>query len=61
VDWDDVGFMLTEGKNIPRMAIVGDTCWEDEILVFVGKGMRATGIEFFLAAAARKAEAWIRS
>ena len=61
VDWGDVGFMLSEGKNIRRMAIVGDTRWEDEVLVFVGKGMRATEIEFFPAAAAREAETWIRS
>ena len=61
VDWGDVGFMLSEGKNIRKMAIVGDKRWEDEVLVFVGKGIRSTEIEFFPVAAARDAETWIRS
>lgn len=61
VDWGDVGIMLSEGNNIRKMTIVGDKRWEDKVLIFVGKGMRATEIEFFPVAAAHDAETWIRT
>lgn len=60
-DWGDVEFMLGPGKNISKMAFVGDKRWEEDALVFVGKGIRSTEIEFFAVASAKDAESWIRS
>ncbi len=60
-DWGDVGFMLTAGKNITKIALVGDERWKDDAFAFVGKGLRPTEIEFFPAAAAKDAETWLRS
>ena len=59
--WGDIGFMIGQGEFIAKMAIVGDKRWEEDALVFVGKGLRATQIEFFSAASAKDAETWIRS
>jgi hypothetical protein len=60
-DWGDVGFMLGQGKNITKMAIVGEKRWEDDVLVFVGKGIRTTDIEFFPTSALMEAEDWIHA
>ncbi len=57
--WDDVGFMLTQGNNILKMAFVGDEQWKDQAYAFVGKGLRSTEIEFFHSAV--DAEAWLRA
>jgi hypothetical protein len=61
VDWDDVGFMLTEGKNIIKMAIVGDERWKEDVFAFVAKGLRPTEIEFFALSALKEAERWVRA
>lgn len=60
-DWGDVGFMLTQGKNITKIALVGDERWKDDAFAFVGKGLRSTEIEFFSPSAAKVAESWIGS
>ena len=59
-DWGDVGFMLTQGKNITKIALVGDERWTDDAFAFVGKGLRPTEIEFFAPSAAKDAESWVR-
>ena len=43
----DVSFMMEEGKQIEKMAIVGDEKWRDDALAFTAKGFRPTAIEFF--------------
>jgi hypothetical protein len=60
-DWNDVGFMLTQGKHIAKIAFVGDERWKDDAFAFTGKGIRSTEIEFFPSVSAKDAESWIRS
>src|SRR5215467_15309401 len=45
--WGDVSFMMEEGRNIEKMAIVGDEKWKDHVIAFTAKGFRPTAIEFF--------------
>ncbi len=59
-DWSDIGFLLEHGDDIVKMAIVGDEQWRDDAFLFVGKGLRATEIEFFPKASLKEAEAWVR-
>jgi hypothetical protein len=59
--WDDVGFMLTQGKNITKMAIVGDERWKEDVFAFVAKGLRPTEIEFFALSALKEAESWVQA
>lgn len=61
VDWGDVDFLMAHGNDIAKIAIVGDERWKDQILVFVGKGLRTTEIEFFPPSSAKEAEAWIHA
>ena len=58
-DWDDVSFTAKVGKQIEKIAIVGDKRWEDLVLAFTGKGFRPTAIEYFGATELARARAWV--
>ncbi len=60
VDWGDVGFLMTYGDDIARIAVVGEERWKDQIYAFLGKGLRTTEIEFFPPSLAKEAEEWLR-
>ena len=57
--WNDVEFMLHQGNEIAKMAIVTEAHWQDQIAMFTGKGFRATEIEFFLPGSIAQAEYWL--
>jgi hypothetical protein len=57
---DDNGVQSESGHEIARIAIVGDARWQEDALLYVGKGFRATKIEFFAGDARAAAEAWLR-
>lgn len=59
--WDDVAFLMMHGDDIEKMAIVGDMRWRDDALLFVGKGFRATEIEFFAPESLVQAEHWVKA
>lgn len=59
VDWGDVGFLMTHGDDIVKMAFVGEEKWKDQVFAFVGKGFRKTEIEFFPASSMKEAENWV--
>lgn len=61
VDWGDVGFLMSHGDDIAKMAIVGDEKWKDQVFAFVGKGFRKTEIEFFSSSSMKQAQNWIRT
>ena len=60
-DWGDVSFMMEEGQQIEKMAIVGDEKWRDDALAFTAKGFRPTAIEFFPASRMNEARIWLSS
>jgi hypothetical protein len=60
-DWSDVGFLITHGNDIVKIAFVGDERWKDLAFAFVGKGLRTTEIEFFSTASSKEAESWIHA
>jgi hypothetical protein len=57
--WDDISFLVKHGNEIAKMAIVGDEQWKEKMLLFVGKGLRSTKIEFFPLASLKQAEEWV--
>ena len=59
-EWEDVGFLMEHGNDIEKMAIVGEECWKEDAFLFVGKGFRATEIEFFGPGSLAEAEDWVR-
>ena len=60
-DWGDVSFMMGQGRQIEKMAIVGDEKWQDDALAFTAKGFRATAIEYFAASRLSEARTWLSS
>ncbi|HEY7318904.1 MAG TPA: STAS/SEC14 domain-containing protein [Candidatus Binatia bacterium] len=60
-DWGDVGFMMGEGLQIEKMAIVGDEKWRDDALAFTAKGFRPTAIEFFPTSRINEAHTWLNA
>lgn len=45
--WSDMTFMMTEGDQIEKIAVVGDLRWREPVFMFLGKSLRPTEIEFF--------------
>jgi hypothetical protein len=60
-DWGDVSFMMEQGQQIEKMAIVGDEKWKDDTFAFTAKGFRATAIEFFTPSRLSEARTWLSS
>ena len=60
-DWGDVSFMMEQGQNIEKMAIVGDEKWRDDAFAFTAKGFRPTAIEFFPASRLTQARIWLNT
>jgi hypothetical protein len=60
-DWNDLDFQLTHGKDIAKIAIVGDPRWEAEALAFSGAGFRRAPVKFFPAGELPQARAWLTS
>jgi hypothetical protein len=57
--WDDFSFQHDNDSRIGRMAIVADAKWEDQALMFAGKGLRKIEIEFFRPAEMGRARQWL--
>ncbi len=60
-DWGDVSFMMEQGQNIQKMAIVGEEKWKDDAIAFTGKGFRPTAVEFFAASRMNEARMWLNA
>jgi hypothetical protein len=60
VDWSDIDFLMTHGRDVAKIAVVGEERWKEQILAFLGKGLRPTEIEFFTPASAGEADRWIQ-
>lgn len=58
-NWEDDSFQSENDPHIEKMAIVGDSKWEDLAVIFVAKGLRSFPIEFFSTADLSKARAWL--
>jgi hypothetical protein len=59
VDWNDLGFMLSCGEQIRKIAIVGEARWEVEALAFAGAGFRRASVRFFPSDQQAEARAWV--
>ena len=57
--WGDMTFIATHGDQIEKIAVVGDSKWETEVLMFLGAGLRRTVVKFFVAGEAPRARAWL--
>lgn len=58
-NWGDISFAMEFDPHIEKMAIVGEKKWEDDVLLFTGKGIRRIPIEYFEPGDLAKAKAWL--
>jgi SpoIIAA-like len=58
-DWGDMNFHMKHGKDIDKIAIVGDDRWRDRALMFAGAGLRTAEVEFFTSTEISRAQAWL--
>ena len=58
-DWGDISFQVENDQYMKKIAIVGGKQWELLTLIFVGKGLRRTPVEFFPAQELAKARLWL--
>lgn len=57
--WDDFTLQEENDRHIEKMAIVGETRWEELALLFTAQGLRPFPIEYFLPSDLPKAQAWL--
>src|SRR4051812_31490464 len=57
--WEDLDFMLSHGREIAKVAIIGDLRWESEAMAFAGAGFRRAPVKFFPPGQLAGARAWL--
>lgn len=57
--WGDMTFFAEYGDRIARIAIVGDSKWETEMLMFAGQGVRRAPVKYFVKDHLAAAYAWL--
>jgi len=57
--WKDLGFYVSHGGDIERIAIVGDARWRAEALMFAGADLRKAPVAFFRMTQTEAAQAWL--
>jgi hypothetical protein len=58
-DWGDVTFITEYGKDIEKIAIIGEEKWKDDAFAFTGKGFRSSAVEFFTPSRLEEAREWV--
>lgn len=57
--WGDMSFLMADGDQIEKIAIVGEQQWQDDTYAFTARGLRPTAIEFFPPSGLAQARAWL--
>ena len=60
-DWDNLSFQENYDAQIGRLAIVAEPKWQDQVLMFAGKGLRKVEMEFFPSSDIQRARQWLAS
>ncbi len=60
-DWGDLTFMYEYDPDIEKIAVVAESKWKDEMLMFVGANSRQASVEFFLEDGEGDARKWLQS
>jgi len=60
-DWGDVTFLTEHGKDIAKIAVVGEEKWRDLFYAFLAKGFRESAVEYFLPGDLAGARAWLQA
>lgn len=57
--WGDIDFMMEHDDDIDKIAVVAEERWRDDLLMFLGAGLRAAEVAFFTPAGMDLARAWL--
>ncbi len=60
-DWSDLSFQIEADPLIRKMAVIGESQWEDLAMAFTAKGIRPFPIEYFPSGCLPEARAWLNS
>jgi len=60
-DWGDLTFMYEYDPYIEKIAVVTESKWKDEMLMFTGANSRQASVEFFPAGREEDARVWLRN
>lgn len=60
-DWGDLTFMHEYDPYIEKIAVVANEKWRDQLLMFLGAGMRQADVKFFFDDEEEDARDWLQS
>jgi hypothetical protein len=58
-DWNDLGFLISHGGKIYKIAVVAEPRWETLALAFAGAGVRRAPVKFFPPNELEQARSWL--
>jgi hypothetical protein len=58
-DWSDVSFYAEHGDKIEKIALVADQKLQEELMMFLGAGIRPSPLKFFLPDQLEQAREWL--
>lgn len=58
-NWGDLTFMHEYAPYIEKIAVVADEQWRDEMLIYLGAGLRKAAVKFFPQGQENKAREWL--
>ena len=58
-DWGNLEFMIRYDSYIQKIAVVANEDKKDDLLMYLGKGMREASVEFFPVGEKQKAQDWL--
>jgi hypothetical protein len=59
-EWGDLSFMVEHDPYIQKIAVVTSEKLKDDILLFLGAGMRKAAVEYFPTGEEEKARNWLQ-
>mgnify|MGYP003587858873 CR=1 FL=1 len=59
-DWGNLDFMNEYDPVMEKIAVVADEKWRDEMLMYLGAGLRRAAVSFFPSRSEDKARAWLQ-
>jgi hypothetical protein len=58
-NWGDMTFMLEYDPSIEKIAVVADEKWRDDMLIYLGAGLRDAMVKFFPQGQEAMARTWL--
>jgi hypothetical protein len=58
-DWGDTDFFFSHRNDFEKIAVVGPSRWEAQVLAYTGAGLRKGPVKFFGETGEQEARAWL--